>query len=42
MIDPYKRRWRIPWTRVHAFIYSGKVLWDRDNRIYNPEIIDNC
>ena len=27
-------------TRVHAFIYSGKILWDRDNRIYNPEILD--
>ena len=37
---PIKEGGEIPWTRVHAFIYSGKILWDRDNRIYNPEILD--
>tara|TARA_B100000424_G_scaffold271454_1_gene274222 strand:- start:1199 stop:3784 length:2586 start_codon:yes stop_codon:yes gene_type:complete len=37
---PIKEGGEIPWTRVHIFTYSGKILWDRENRAYNPEILD--
>ena len=37
---PIKEGGEIPWTRVHIFTYSGKILWDRENRVYNPEILD--
>jgi len=31
----------IPWHKIYKFIYDGKILWDRTNRFYNPELREN-
>lgn len=37
---PEKKGGLIPWHRVQGFLYGKKVLWDRPNRMFYPEVYD--
>lgn len=37
---PPDRGGDIPWHRIYKILYGGKILWDRDNRIYNDDVFD--
>ncbi len=39
---PMEKGGEIPWHRVHLIQYAGEVLWDRDRRLYHPEILEVC
>jgi|SaaInlStandDraft_4_1057021.scaffolds.fasta_scaffold04958_2 exonuclease III/uncharacterized protein (UPF0248 family) len=37
---PIEKGGEIPWHRIYMMKYGDKILWDRDNRQYFPELLD--
>jgi endonuclease/exonuclease/phosphatase family metal-dependent hydrolase/2'-5' RNA ligase/uncharacterized protein (UPF0248 family) len=37
---PFEKGGDIPWHRVYLIYFDNEILWDREKRYYNPELLD--
>ena len=37
---PIDKGGEIPWHRIYQILYGDKILWDRESRFYNPDLLN--